>query len=110
MMETFSEDIKKFPVYVKSSYSSFTIPEIRKATCHADRVVLTGVVAECCVLSTAFALIDEGVKVLYLTDAVAGIDDETEMAAVKVLEGLCPTQVQLMTTKEYLETMGKDEN
>ena len=110
IMEIFSEELKKYPVLEKSTYSSFEIPEIRDAAKKADRVILTGVVAECCVLATAFALIDAGVKVIYLTDGVAGINDETEKAAIKVLEGLAPTQVEIMTTEEYLMSEGKGEH
>ncbi len=109
IMGEFQEDVKSFPIYQKSTYSSLQIPEVKEAAKKADRVVLTGVVAECCVLATAFALIDEGINVVYLTDAVAGIDDETEDAVQKVLEGLTPTQVNLMTTEEYLKRMGKGE-
>ena len=109
LMESFSEDVKKFPVYLKSTYSSYEIPEVKEKAKKASRVVLCGVVAECCVLSTAFALIDAGVDVVYLTDAVAGIDEETEKATVKVLEGLSPIQVKIMTTKKYLTSMGKGE-
>lgn len=110
MMEVFLKSKGRFPVYRKSAYSSFEIPEVRDAAKKADRVILTGVVAECCVLATAFALIDAGVKVIYLTDGVAGIDDETEKATIKVLEGLAPTQVEIMTTEEYLMSEGKGEH
>ena len=34
---------------------------------------------------------------------------ETEKATVKVLEGLSPIQVKIMTTKKYLTSMGKGE-
>ena len=110
IMEIFSEEEKRFLVYEKSTYSSAEIPEILAAAKASDRVVLSGVVAECCVLATAFALIDAGVKVIYLTDGVAGINDETEKATIKVLEGLAPTQVEIMTTEEYLMSEGKGEH
>ncbi len=102
IMDIFSEDVNRFSVYEKFTYSSFEISEVREAAKNADRVILTGVVAECCVLATAFALIDAGVKVIYLTDGTAGIDEETEKATVKVLEGLTYAQVKIMTTQEYL--------
>ena len=103
IMDVFEEDIQKYPVYSKSTYSSCTIPEVlEKAKC-AKRVVVSGVVAECCVLATVMALIDEGIKVIYLTDAVAGIDDQTESAVIKVLEGLAPLHIECMTTEEYLK-------
>ncbi len=106
MMETFSDYLDKYPLYTKSVYSSLAIPEVREAVkCH-DRVILSGVVAECCVLSTAFALIDEGVHIIYLSDAVAGINEETEKAVISVLSGLEPLHVEIMTTAEFINKNG----
>lgn len=91
-----------YPVYDKSTYSSLTVSEIRRAAAKADRLVLTGVVAECCVLATAFHAIDLGLPVIYLTDAVAGLDEPKEKASELMLRGLEPVQVRLMTTEDYL--------
>lgn len=103
MMSVFQSELKEYPLYSKATYSSLTIPEVKKAARAAKRVLVTGVVAECCVLSTVLALIDEGVPVIYLTDAVSGIDEETEAAVEHILSGLEPIQIQRMTSKEYLE-------
>ena len=103
IMDLFSDDLKMYPLYEKSTYSSLSIPEVLKGVEGADRVVLTGVVAECCVLATAMALIDQGSYVVYLTDACAGINEETEKAVETVLKGLEPLHVKRMTTKEYLQ-------
>ncbi len=110
IMDIFSADLKKYPLYKKSTYSSLSIPEVQEAARRADRVILTGVVAECCILSTAMALIDQGSYVIYLTDACAGINEETERAVEKVLEGLEPLHVKRMTTEEYLQDKLKKEN
>lgn len=103
IMDLFSKDLVKYPLYEKSTYSSLSIPEVWEAAETADRVVLTGVVAECCVLATAMALIDQGCYVIYLTDACAGTNEETEKAVELILEGLEPLHVKRMTTKEYLQ-------
>ena len=103
MMDTFAEEVKNYPLYSKSTYSSLEVPEVRRAAEAADHVVLTGVVAECCVLATAMALIDAGASVIYLTDGVAGISDETEKATELVLAGLEPLHVRRMTVEEYLK-------
>ena len=79
-----------------------SIPEVRAAAEAAERVVLTGVVSECCVLSTAFAAIDMGCHVVWLKDAVAGFDRDKERGAELMLEGLSPVHTTLMTTEEYL--------
>lgn len=99
-----SSDIT-YPLYSKSTYSALTVPAIREAALHCDRLVLTGVVADCCVLWTAMEAIDLGIPVVYITDAVAGIDDESEDAADRVIRGLSPAQTTLMTTQEYLEQL-----
>lgn len=104
MMDVFSEELKRFPLYPKSVYSSLKVPEVREAVSRADRVLLSGVVAECCVLFTAADLIDFGAKVILLTDAAAGIDENTEEAVKTVLSGLVPAQAELMTTEEYLRS------
>ena len=92
---------ERYPVYSKSVYSSMSIPALRDAALHAGRVVITGVVAECCVLFTAIDLIDLGCKLVYLTDACPGFTREKEAAAELVLSGLSPLHCLLMTTAEY---------
>ena len=72
---------ERYPLLDKSVYSSFSIPKVREAAARADRVVVTGVVAECCVLSTVLAGIDLGHRMVYLTDAVAGVTPESEAQA-----------------------------
>ena len=103
MMDAFSDHLDKYPLYTKSVYSSLAIPEVRESVKDHDRVILSGVVAECCVLSTAFALIDAGVHIIYLSDAVAGINEETEKSVISVLSGLEPLHVEIMTTAEYMD-------
>lgn len=109
VMEEFIPEIARyvedFPYYDKSTYSCFSHPYIRAA---ADRamvrggdIVLTGVVSECCVLATFFQGADLGYRFVYLRDACAGLNDETEKATLKILEGLAPLHVRIMTAEEY---------
>lgn len=102
MMDVFAEELARYPLYTKSVYSSLEIPQVREAAMKADRVVVAGVVAECCVLSTVMALIDAGASVVYLTDGVAGISPETEKSVEVVLAGLEPLHVQRMTVEQYI--------
>jgi nicotinamidase-related amidase len=104
MLPEFEEELKHYPLYSKSVYSSLAIPEVLEAAKKADRVIITGVVAECCVLSTVLALIDEGIYTVYLTDGVSGFDIPKEEATKLVLSGLSPLHVSMMTTEEYLST------
>jgi nicotinamidase-related amidase len=105
MLPQLAEPLKKYPLYTKNVYSSLAIPEVLSAAKEADRVVITGVVAECCVLSTVLALIDAGIYTIYLTDGVSGLDREKEAATELILSGLSPLHVGMMTVEEYLSSV-----
>jgi len=99
--------VEDFPYYDKCTYSCFSNPYVRvaadKAMVHGGGIVLTGVVSECCVLSTFFQGVDLGYHFVYLKDACRGVDEETEAAVEKVLGGLKYVHVDIMTTREYME-------
>lgn len=90
------------PVVDKPWYSAWKAPAVRERLADVDTVVVTGVVADCCVLSTVFDLIDAGKYVIYLRDAVSGVSTETEEATVTVLKGLAYVHLKILTTDEYL--------
>lgn len=98
--------VEEFPYIDKCTYSCFSNEYVRVAAdrsmVHGGRVVLTGVVAECCVLSTFFEGTDAGYRFVYLTDACAGVDTDSERAVQTILQGLSPLHVELMTTAEYI--------
>ena len=100
---------EKYPVYTKSTYSSLSIEQVRNAATSArDRggcVVLTGVLAECCVLWTACDAIDLGCRTIYLTDGISGLNKDKQAAVEHILSGLDPMQIRLMKTREYLGTI-----
>ena len=98
---------EKYKSYDKSVYSSYSHDKVKKEAKASTCVIVSGVVAECCVLSTVMSLIDAGIYVIYLKDAVAGIDEEAEKATIKVLEGLAPLHLSIMSTEEYLEMKGR---
>lgn len=98
--------VEEFPYIDKCTYSCFSNEYVRVAAdrsmVHGGRIVLSGVVAECCVLSTFFEGTDAGYRFVYLTDACAGVDAESERAVQTILQGLSPLHVELMTTEEYI--------
>ena len=100
MMSEFLPYTKKYPVYTKSVYSSFAIPQVRELAKHASRVVISGVVAECCVLSTALSAID----------AVAGLNATSRKEAENILSYLSPLHTELMTTQQYLDSLLQEES
>lgn len=102
MVQELEEPLKHFPLYTKGVYSSLAIPEVLDACKKAGRVVVAGVVAECCVLSTVLALMDEGIYVVYIKDGVSGLDRPKEEATELIFSGLSPLHIKMMTTEEYL--------
>lgn len=96
LMDGIKEAAESYPVYDKSTYSSFQVPTIRKAAQKADRVILTGVVSECCVLSTFFEGIDLGCKLIWLTDATSGLNPVLEEETLHILQGLSPLHVEFL--------------
>ena len=90
MMSEFLPYTKKYPVYTKSVYSSFAIPQVRELAKHASRVVISGVV-------------------IYLTDAVAGLNATSRKEAENILSYLSPLHTELMTTQQYLDSLLQEE-
>lgn len=82
------------PLYQKSVYSCCGDEEIRSIIAKYERIFVTGVVAECCVLSTVFDLIDMGKKIVYLKQGIAGKSVRKANAVLEVLEGFSPLHVQ----------------
>jgi nicotinamidase-related amidase len=66
-----------------------------------DTMVLAGVSTDCCVMSTAVAAADAGVPVRVVSDACAGVDDESHAAALHVL-GLYGPLVEVVDAKTAL--------
>jgi nicotinamidase-related amidase len=65
------------------------------------RLVLAGVSTDCCVLSTALAAADAGVAVTVVSDACAGVDDESHAKTLDILRLYGPL-VKVATAKEVL--------
>jgi len=64
-------------------------------------LVLAGVSTDCCVLSTALAAADAGVAVRVVSDACAGIDDESHAKALHVMSLYGPL-VEVVTLADVL--------
>lgn len=92
---------EKYPLYSKSTYSSFGNPDFKALMARAGRIVLAGVVSECCVLATAIDAIDTGTPVVYLTDACSGCSEEKEQMVEALIAGFSPTHTAVMTSQEY---------
>ncbi|MFJ9907788.1 cysteine hydrolase family protein [Streptomyces sp. NPDC101152] len=70
-----------------------------------NRLVLTGVSTDCCVLSTALGAADAGVEVVVVADACAGADDDTHERALRLMDSYGPL-IRLTTVAELLAERG----
>lgn len=61
----------------KSTYYSLT-DDLKQFVSGYDRVLITGVVAECCCIFTARSVIDLGCECLWVKDAISGQSVENE--------------------------------
>lgn len=97
---------EKYPVYSKSTYSSFGNPDFKALMARTGRIVIAGVMSECCVLATAVDAVDTGTPVVYLSDACSGSSKEFEEMTIKLMEFASPTHTAVMTTDEYIAARG----
>lgn len=80
-------------------------PQLAARVGPEDRLVLAGVSTECCVLSTALAAADAGTEVLVVADACAGVDDDSHLKALQIMELYRPL-VRVTTVDELLAEAG----
>lgn len=70
----------------------------------ARDIVLTGVSTDCCVLSTALAAADAGVRVRVVADACAGLSDLDHQRALDVMSLYAPL-IEITTVDEVLAAL-----
>ena len=76
-------------------------PELATRVGPGGRLVLAGVSTDCCVLSTALAAADAGVETLVVSDACAGVDDDSHARALDVMELYGPL-VRVVTVDQLI--------
>ena len=86
----------------KSTYSSMKSEQVLAALEGKKAVVLTGVTAECCVLSTMMDAIDLGYEVVYLYDCIAGQSAELDAQIRGIAEIYAPVHTTILSSEEYL--------
>ena len=96
-LNEYVEEIKKYITkdnsFIKSKYSCMSNIELKRKINEFDVIYITGVVADCCVLSTVYELIDMGKKVVFCKDAIAGQNEIKENAVIEVLKGMSPLHI-----------------
>ncbi|MBP1566676.1 MAG: cysteine hydrolase [Oscillospiraceae bacterium] len=93
-------------IIYKHTYSSFKAESVKSIidSKRYDRIVVCGVTAGCCVLATVFDLVDAGIPVIYIKDAVGQHTEGTGGYVEKILSSL-DVHVTLMNTKEYIDSI-----
>ncbi len=102
IVDTLLSYTEEYPTYDKSTYSSYGNEEFKQLCLQADRIIVTGVMAECCVLATVIDGIDTGTPIVYLSDAVAGSSEEYEQEAEDIVAFASPLHTTIMTSDEYI--------
>ncbi len=92
----------KEKVVEKSTFSSMKSEQVLAALEGKKSIVLTGVTAECCVLSTMMDAIDMGYEVVYLYDCIAGQSAELDAQIRGIAEIYAPVHTTIMSSEEYL--------
>ncbi|MGO8883876.1 MAG: cysteine hydrolase family protein [Streptosporangiaceae bacterium] len=89
------------PTLDRDTFSKWT-PELWSMVGAGGRLLLAGVSTDCCVLSTAVAAADAGVFVQVVSDACAGINDESHAQALAVLRLYSPL-IEVVSVADVLE-------
>ena len=111
-LSEFAEEIRPYAtdghMVFKSVYSSMECEEVQAAMEGKKAVVLTGVVAECCVLATLMDAIDMGYEVVYLYDGIAGTSEKDEQMILRLAGYFAPVHVTVMSCAEYIAAISGD--
>lgn len=106
IIEELKQYLEVYPIFTKHAYSAYTDKEVARIASRARRVLLAGVVAECCVLFSLLSGIDAGNKMIYLADACSGSSKEHEQFIAQIAGYYQTTHTQVMTCREYLQERG----
>ena len=96
-------------VIVKSTYSSMDSQQLLALATGRKRIVLAGVVAECCVLATMMDAMDLGYEVVYLYDCISGCTAEYEQSIRALAEMFSPVHTRVLSSGEYLQQISPEQ-
>ena len=104
---TISELTERFKPYedkvmIKYTFSAFSCPQFVKLVKQYNRLIITGVQTECCIMATLIDGMREGIEQYYVKDACSGRSMEMIHAAEAIIEGM-PIHIKIKTTEELLK-------
>ena len=85
------------PVVTRTSFGKWG-EELAAAVGDADEIVLAGVSTDCCVLATALAAADAGMRVRVVADATAGVSETDHERALAAMALWAP-QITVVTAE-----------
>lgn len=101
IIENFKPYLNKYQVVDKSTYSCYKNDTLKTLIDNHDIVTICGVVADCCILSTALDIIDTGKPLIYLQDAVGEYKLNSGKAVLNIMDNM-KLHVKTFTVEEFL--------
>lgn len=88
IISNFQPYLNKYKVVDKSTYSCYKNDNLKQLIDSYDIVTICGVVADCCILSTALDIIDTGKPLIYLQDAIGEYKEHSGMAVFDIMNNM----------------------
>lgn len=101
IISNFKPYLDKYQVLDKSTYSCYKNDIIKNLIDNHDVVTICGVVADCCILSTALDIIDTGKPLIYLQDAIGEYKLNSGKAVLDIMDNM-KLHVKTLTVEEFL--------
>lgn len=92
------DEFRGAPTLDKTTFGKWG-PELAEAVGPGGRLVLSGVTTDCCVLTTALAAVDAGVRVQVVADACAGVDEASHQKTLDIMRLYSP-MLEVVTVEE----------
>lgn len=95
------EEFQGAPTLDKTTFGKWG-PELAEAVRPDGHLVLAGVTTDCCVLTTALAAVDAGVRVQVVADACAGVDEASHQKTLDIMRLYSP-MLEVVTVDQVRE-------
>ena len=97
----FEPYLKEYPIVDKSTYSCYKSDILKSLIDNHDTVAICGVVADCCILSTALDIIDTGKPLIYLQDAIGEYKQNSGKAVLSIMDNM-KLHFKTMHVKDFI--------
>lgn len=101
IISNFKPYLEEYPTVDKSTYSCYKNDTLKGLIDTHEAVAICGVVADCCILSTALDIIDTGKPLIYLQDAVGEYKQNSGKAVLDIMHNM-KLHVKTIHVKDFL--------